>query len=188
VEAAAWCFASYGYTGTRIADIVGRAGMSQGAFYRHFADKDEVLFEVMRKPLDEMLEYAAWEPSDTLEDLVRRNTAFFRIYARHAGLTRVMREAVAVQGSAYPTLWLEQRGRFVQRILEWLESLRDLGRIDDRGDLPLLAAVLGAMLDQLAYTRISVAPVPPRPEELAAMGRITAEVWHSAVEARAPRA
>jgi len=187
VEAAAWCFESYGYTGTRIADIVGRADMSQGAFYRHFADKDEALNEVMREPLDDLLASSAWEATDTLEDLVRRNTAFFRTYARHAGLTRVMREAVAVRGSNFPALWLEQRDRFIQRILEWLEDLRDLGRLEDRSDLPMLAAVLGTMLDQLAYTRISVAPVPPRPEELAAMGAITAEIWHSTVNARSPR-
>jgi hypothetical protein len=52
-------------------------------------------------------------------------------------------------------------------------------------DLGLLAAAFGAMMDQLAYTRIALADVPPRPEELAALGRVTAEVWHAALAARA---
>ena len=41
IDAAADCFAEYGYTSTRISDIVYRAGVSQGNFYRHFTSKDE---------------------------------------------------------------------------------------------------------------------------------------------------
>jgi AcrR family transcriptional regulator len=189
LDAAAWCFSAYGYSGTRVSDIVGRAGMSQGAFYRHFTDKDEALLEALADPLEELLETTGWtasEHSATLEALVRRNTTFFRVYARHAGLFRVMREAAAAPGSSFRQRWLSVRGRYVARIDEWLVELRDDGVIDG-ADLPLLAATFGAMLDQLAYTRIALAEVPPRPEELAAMGRVAAEVWHAALAARPPR-
>jgi AcrR family transcriptional regulator len=189
LEAAAWCFSVYGYGGTRVSDIVGRAGMSQGAFYRHFTDKDEALLEALGEPLEELLETTGWTAdghSAALEALVRRNTSFFGVYARHAGLFRVMREAAAAPGSSFRGPWLGVRGRYVARIEEWLSELRDDGVIDG-ADLPLLAATLGAMLDQLAYTRIGMAEVPPRPEELAAMGRVTAEVWHAALAARTPR-
>lgn len=187
LEAAAWCFASYGYSGTRVADIVGRAGMSQGAFYRHFTDKDQALLEAVREPVEEVLSTTGWTASDhsaTLEALTRRNTGFFQTYARHAGLLRVMREAAATPGAGFRELWLGTRGRFVERIEEWLIELRDGGVIEDH-DLGLLAAAFGAMMDQLAYTRIALADVPPRPEELAALGRVTAEVWHAALAARA---
>jgi AcrR family transcriptional regulator len=189
LEAAAWCFETYGYGGTRVADIVGRAGMSQGAFYRHFTDKDEILLEVMREPIEDVLASTGWTASDHSAEfggLVRRNTGFFQAYARHAGLIRVMREAAASQESGFRELWVNQRGRFVERIEEWLVELRDGGILEDADDLPLLAAALGAMMDQLAYTRIGLAEVPPRPEELAELGRITAEVWHAAIAGRAP--
>lgn len=188
LQAAAWCFENYGYGGTRIADIVGRAGMSQGAFYRHFADKDEVLLEVMREPIEDVLANTGWTASDhsaDLEALARRNTGFFQAYARHARLIRVMREAAATQGSGFRPMWLGERGRFVDRVEEWLVEMRDEGLIEGH-DLGLLAAAFGAMMDQLAYTRIGLAEVPPRPEELAALGRITAEVWHASLMARAP--
>jgi AcrR family transcriptional regulator len=188
LEAAAWCFAAYGYGGTRVSDIVGRAGMSQGAFYRHFTDKDEALLEALHEPLEALLATTGWtdtEHSASEEALLRRNTTFFNVYARHAGLFRVMREAAAAPGSSFRGQWLGVRGRFVERIEDWLVELRDDGVIDG-ADLSLLAATLGAMLDQLAYTRIGMVDVPPRPEELSALGRITAEVWHAALAARAP--
>ena len=189
IEAAAWCFASYGYSGTRIADIVGRAGMSQGAFYRHFTDKDQALLEAVREPVEEVLATTGWTMTDhsaTLDALVRRNTDFFRAYASHAGLLRVMREAAATPGSGFRELWLGTRGRFVERIEEWLVELRESVVIEDE-DLGLLAAAFGAMMDQLAYTRIALADVPPRTEELAALGRVTADVWHAALSARAQK-
>jgi len=189
LEAAAWCFSVYGYGGTRVSDIVGRAGMSQGAFYRHFVDKDEALLEVLGEPLAELLTTTAWtgaEHGAGLDELIRRNTAFFQVYARYAGLFRVMREAAAGPESSFRHRWLGVRGRFVTRIEEWLVELRDAGVIDG-ADLPLLAATLGAMLDQLAYTRIGMAEVPPRPEELAAFGRVTGQVWHATLAARPPR-
>src|SRR5437867_9472557 len=55
IAAAHACFNAYGYSGTRIADIVARAGLSQGAFYRHFEAKNAGLLEAIREPIDEPL-------------------------------------------------------------------------------------------------------------------------------------
>src|ERR1700747_3413824 len=86
LAAATACFGAYGYSGTRIADIVSRAGMSQGAFYRHFPDKNTVLMEALREPVDELLTQTGRGPDDTSTDLpalIARNTRFFATYARH---------------------------------------------------------------------------------------------------------
>ena len=45
LEQAAWqLFADRGYDATTVADIAERAGLTERSFYRHFADKREVLF------------------------------------------------------------------------------------------------------------------------------------------------
>jgi AcrR family transcriptional regulator len=43
-EAALKLFAERGYEQTTVADIAGRAGLTERTFFRHFADKREVLF------------------------------------------------------------------------------------------------------------------------------------------------
>jgi AcrR family transcriptional regulator len=162
--------------------------MSQGAFYRHFADKNEALIDAMSGPLQQLLDSITWASSDPGNDLValvHRHAGFFRVYAHNAALFRVMREAAAIPESGFKERWLDMRDRFLARIEEWLRDLCECDVLEDRGDLHLLAAALGTMLDQLAYTKIALADVPPRPEELAAIGRITAEVWHAAIATRA---
>ncbi len=48
VQAAAESFESSGYDGTRVADIAGAAGVSNGALYGHFESKSELLAEALR--------------------------------------------------------------------------------------------------------------------------------------------
>lgn len=47
-HAARACFAEKGVTGTSVADIIARSGLSAGAIYHHFASKHDVVVEVAR--------------------------------------------------------------------------------------------------------------------------------------------
>src|SRR5512142_87684 len=42
------CFARYGYQGTSIDRIASAAGVTKGAIYYHFRDKEELLFEAVK--------------------------------------------------------------------------------------------------------------------------------------------
>jgi AcrR family transcriptional regulator len=48
LRAAATSFEGRGYEGTRVADIAGEAGVSNGALYSHFGSKAELLAEALR--------------------------------------------------------------------------------------------------------------------------------------------
>jgi len=47
------CFARYGYQGTSIDRIASAAGMTKGALYYHFRDKEELLFEAVQDRISE---------------------------------------------------------------------------------------------------------------------------------------
>jgi AcrR family transcriptional regulator len=47
------CFARYGYQGTTIDRIASAAGMTKGALYYHFRDKEELLFEAVQDRITE---------------------------------------------------------------------------------------------------------------------------------------
>jgi len=64
LQAAAKAFAEFGYERTRISDIVQIAGVSHGNFYRHFADKDEILFAVLQPLLAEVHQASGRGPGD----------------------------------------------------------------------------------------------------------------------------
>ena len=48
IETAMKLFAEKGYHATSIQDLVEAWGISKGAFYHHFASKEELLLEVLR--------------------------------------------------------------------------------------------------------------------------------------------
>src|SRR5215469_7894670 len=56
INAAMDLFASYGYRGTSLARIARAAGVTKGALYWHFADKEEFFIAVVARVLGE------WEP------------------------------------------------------------------------------------------------------------------------------
>jgi AcrR family transcriptional regulator len=187
VEAAADCFAEYGYTSTRISDIVYRAGVSQGNFYRHFTSKDEIFLEALRPGLDALVDASRRStPRDrldlaTMEDLT---SAYLVSYTRNRHLLRVMREAAAIGSEeGFTELWLRQRAVFVDRTAAWLRRLHGAGLIEET-DFALLADVLGSAVEQMAYVHIGLAERAPRPEELQRLARGIAEVWHRSIPVR----
>lgn len=52
LQAAVECFSNNGYNATGVAEICSTAGVSKGAFYHHFASKQEVFIKIIHSWLD----------------------------------------------------------------------------------------------------------------------------------------
>ena len=80
VKAAIDCFARFGYQGTSIDRIARHAGVTKGALYYHFRDKEEILFEAVGDRVGEFERHVLDEvgPADeTLGSLKRVIDACF---------------------------------------------------------------------------------------------------------------
>lgn len=72
LDAAAWCFAHYGYAKTSFEDVAKRAGISRTLIYRFFSDKPQLLNVVLdeflseRYPTVRQLGQAAGDPAERL--------------------------------------------------------------------------------------------------------------------------
>lgn len=181
LDAAVACFSEYGYARTRIADIVFRAGVSQGNFYRHFTSKDEIFLEALRPSLDELTASTARSGHRVGADhaaLVVLIGAYLTTYARHRRILRVMREAAATSADeGFTELWLQQRSSYVERTARWLREMQERDRLVLE-DLELLADVLGSALEQTAYVHIGLSVETPRHERVEELARTVATVWH----------
>lgn len=180
VDAATACFSEYGYGSTRIADIVQRAGVSQGNFYRHFPGKKEIFIECLKPGLEALLDSSrrsGLAEHDGEEALVAVTVAYFRTYSRHRNILRVMREAAASREDGFDELWLHMRGSFVTRTQHWLERLHVAGKVGD-ADFATLAEVLGSMVEQVAYVQLGLPERTPKGEDIDRLGRAVGEVWH----------
>lgn len=186
LEAAADSFGEHGYARTRITDITAAAGMSQGAFYRHFTDKNDILLAALAGPLDtllvtiDVLETGHVAPDAASLQIV--HTAFFAAYAADRRVLRVLREAAAAHEPDLVDVWLGVRRRYLAQIETWLRGLAKEGLVVTADDASLLAEALGALMDQMAYTRLGLASVDPPSAEIEALGRVTAGIWAGALK------
>jgi AcrR family transcriptional regulator len=191
VAAAADLFAELGYEQTRVTDVVTRAGTSHGNFYRHFKDKDEILLAVLEPLIKDVRSSSRARSSQTglpsEAELCARNADFFRVYAKHRRLLRVMREAASRGGSAssFLDLWLAQREFFVARTERWLAGLQARGLVSAAIAPRMLAEALGSMTEQLAYVKIGLAPRKPAAKEIDELGRTCGRLWYLALAADA---
>lgn len=185
LDAAVTCFSEYGYSRTRIADIVFAAGVSQGNFYRHFASKDEIFLEALRPSLDELTRstHRTTRTGDGTDraTLVALTSAYLTSYARNRRILRVMREAAATStDEGVSELWLAQRANYVERTARWLRDLHRRGRLAET-DFDLLADVLGSAIEQTAYVHIGLPAATPRRERIEQLAVAVGEVWHRAL-------
>ena len=99
LQAAAELFAESGYEQTTTHQIARRAGISVGALYRYFADKQVIVIELYRREISEMRNrvLATFDLSDLLTQdiskLVRKTVALaLKLSSERPGLRKVLNE------------------------------------------------------------------------------------------------
>ncbi len=80
LDGARRCFAEYGYDKATVRRLEQTIGLSRGAIFHHFRDKDTLFFELAREDAERMADVASREGSDPGD-------------ARHAGRARAVRLA-----------------------------------------------------------------------------------------------
>lgn len=189
VAAAAKVFAKKGYVLTRVADITKAAHTSHGNFYRHFNNKDEALLAALQSPLEDLYNSFKLQLDGAMieeQQLVKATVESMKVYARHRELLRVMREAAARgEEASFFSLWINARGRFVKRYVNWLKGLQSAGYLASEFDAEHAAEVLMALREQIAYMKIGLAAAPPSEAEIERLGFHCAAIWYRGVFAGA---
>lgn len=85
VDTAMDLFASYGYRGTSLARIARAAGVTKGALYWHFTDKEEFFLAVVEKVLGEWNKAFARKPAATASEF---RAEFLSIFETSAALNQ----------------------------------------------------------------------------------------------------
>ncbi len=186
LSAAEKVFGRHGYDAARVADIVKQAGISHGLFYRHYSDKAAIMLDVHERLNSDLRLMSARSGEDqnatTLEKLEHRNIAFFHEYRDNRKLLRVAREAAAAnKNAAFRSMWLQMRGRFIDRTHYWLDRLIAKGRIQPVEDTAMIAEGLGALTEQMAYVQIGLAEETPSDDYINRLGKACGLIWHRTI-------
>lgn len=143
-----------GYVGSRVSDVSAAAGLSNGAFYRYFTDKKQVMLHVIADFLHSSREYVdvPFDPLDPLDPLSAVRPSAER-YLHHWQVNAAVWRAVIEAGQHDPqveALRLCEIELWCARIAQLLERGVALGTVRRDLDCGMAGALLGQMVDGYA--------------------------------------
>lgn len=147
-------FEECGFSAVGIDDIALRAGVSHGTFYTWFDSKETLLREIVSEVAAEVFSATSIGTRLPAEAAYARieaaNRSFLRAVTRHSRILRVL-DSLADTQEDFRQLRSEMRESFVQRGMEGLIRLQELGLADPLLPPRATASALGAMVESFAH-------------------------------------
>ncbi|KOX24154.1 TetR/AcrR family transcriptional regulator [Nocardiopsis sp. NRRL B-16309] len=169
VHAAMRCVSAQGFHKTTMADVIRESGMSAGAVYGYFRNKEDLIVAIADKAtaladrtIGELLET---DPLPTLSEMIEHITTTITGMERgeQGDLTRV---AVAVWAEAMRDdpvrdLVSARYRRMRSRFAELVRATQAVGRLDPAEDAELVAHALFGLMPGFVLQRLLMADVEP---------------------------
>lgn len=146
LDIAANLFATKGFHGTTVPEIVEAAGVGHGTFYEYFESRRDILLALT----DEAHASVSERPearTDSLADQLRTNIYWYLLnLVEHLELTKIWHEAAAFDAPIAETVQKSRRAR-VRQLRRWIEAE------DPRPDVDasVAATAVDAMIEEFAY-------------------------------------
>ncbi|MDO6414486.1 helix-turn-helix domain-containing protein [Sphingomonas sp. BIUV-7] len=143
-------FAEAGYHATATTEIAARAGLTRGALYHHFDDKEALFLAVSRLLAEELAERSSAAAAGLSGNLWAQVTEAFRTYllliVAHADYRRILLiDGPAILGWVR---WREvQADHVANRTADALQLLMDADLVEPRATLPLATMIQAALHD-----------------------------------------
>lgn len=159
--------AKYGFVAMRVGDVAKEAGLSLGAFYRYFENKDDMFSHLIADIHEELFVASRATENDLRTDpyaaLREANYGYLKHYYENRDIMRALFEAVTVD-KFYRAIWWQMRQRHVARFVHALEASHGLTTIDGT-PVKIVAEAMASMTEQSAYCwfaqeELNVARVP----------------------------
>ncbi|MGN6160184.1 MAG: TetR/AcrR family transcriptional regulator [Marmoricola sp.] len=182
------CFAEKGYHATGIADIAARLGIGHGTFYRHFANKRDIVDHVITDLIDRISAALADENApnavDTLEDYraqtARIGEALGRILLEDPRIPRMLLLEAAGIDSAMARRILGFYDLAADLTAAYLEHGVRIGYLRSDLDVPGTARAINGMILGSALAGVT----DPAPEQQRRLSEAMRRVMYDGIAAR----
>jgi len=157
-DAAHEVFVEKGYHGTKVVDIIERAGCGHGTFYDYFRSKDEVLMAILSELIRELdrlgdssrvlMERIAFDDYDAIHILLR---GISDIFERHSDLNNVYIEA-ALESVVFSGVFNDFHSSFSDILESKIQQMKDTGKCEGI-DARIASQILVTLVGFTAYGR-----------------------------------
>ena len=157
-------FGRSGYFEARVSDIAAAAGLSNGAFYRYYSDKRDILIDLLNQLVGDTYETSAltkWTPDEPLRSMQEGIELYLHFYRDHAEVFRVLHETAEIDPEV-DQLHRQSRMRFQTRSVRWIQRCQDVGVMRHSLEPELAVAFLSGIIEHYAYARFVQRQYPER--------------------------
>ncbi|AZC19695.1 TetR/AcrR family transcriptional regulator [Pseudomonas sp. CMR5c] len=156
IASARQAFARQGYAKTSMDDLTAEAGLTRGALYHHFGDKQGLLAAVVEQidsEMDARLDRVSDQAGDPWEGFTRRCRAYLEM-AQEPEIRRiVLQDARAVLGERLP-----DQEHCIDSLGRRLQTLAEAGIISPAPSQALARLVNGSLVDTALWIAADAAP------------------------------
>jgi AcrR family transcriptional regulator len=182
LEAARQVFAREGYVTLRMSDVASEAGVSMGALYRYFQNKEDLFVHLMGDIHEELFEASRAQAHDfrtaPYDALLEANRGYLGHYRDNRDVMRAFIEAATVD-TRFRDIWWGMRQRHVERFVHALEAAHGISRVDGV-DTALVAEAMASMVEQSAYAWFAHEELNAAPVTLENAAHVVARIWYRA--------
>jgi AcrR family transcriptional regulator len=159
-------FAANGFQATRTEEIVQRAGLTRGALYHHFRDKEELFRAVLDEvagEVDQSLWRRSGERRSDAWSLFRANS---EVYLDAASTNQAYRQIVLIDGPAVLgwSAWSERGDGPTGKIIEYLRDAVAEGELEPQPVEPLAHLLSALGVGSTMYVAQAADPAAARQE------------------------
>jgi TetR/AcrR family transcriptional regulator, cholesterol catabolism regulator len=134
VEAAVELFHRQGYNATSLRQIADDVGLQVGSLYNHMSSKEQLLFDIMRDVMEELIEHTEEEMASVGDDSLDRVLAFLRasihFHATRQKQTFIGNSELRGLSPEHRAGIVELRDRYETMLRETLQAAQDDGAIE----------------------------------------------------------
>ncbi|GAB2673755.1 TetR/AcrR family transcriptional regulator [Gordonia jinhuaensis] len=149
LDGARRCFAEFGYDGATVRRLEEATGLSRGAIFHHYRDKEALFLALAHEDAEHMADVAAGGGLvQVMRDMLDRPTDFDWLATR-LEIARKLRS-----DSTFRSAWQARSAELEDATLARLERQRSAGRLRDDLPTPVILSYLELILDGL-ITRLA---------------------------------
>jgi TetR/AcrR family fatty acid metabolism transcriptional regulator len=158
LAAARAVFSEHGFEGASISEIAHLAGMAEGSIYKHFLNKRDLLFQVMRAFYERII-------ADVEAETLRRNGTHERltyvvrrqleVFAEDRGLCRLFIREIRTADDYYDSLVHDLNRRYTAIVVKVIKAGIAAGEVRRDVDPRLVRDLIYGSIEHIAWKTVS---------------------------------
>ncbi len=173
-------FARAGYVTLRMSDVAEESGVSMGALYRYFQNKDD-LFVNLIGDIHEQMFSASRAPeqdfaADPYQALLVANRGYLKHYHENRDVMRALIEAGTVD-ERFRDVWWQMRRRHIDRFVYALKTSHGIETVSGVSVRTVVES-MASLVEQSAYTWFAQEELNDKPISVETAAQVVTRVWY----------